>query len=312
MAYPFRQSTLQKIDENITEIRANISCALKILQLKRTVRIHDNISETKVLLDLVRTSQLSSTIRDWLNAPVATVDHNAACAQKHPGTRTWLVKSPQFTRWLTEENSYIWLNGFAGTGKSVLCSTVIQFVLRHRRCDPEVGVAFSYFTFNDGLKQEVSAMLRALLLQLSSQLQASHTDLDRLHTAYRAGIPSSLVLIEYLPRIIQNFHQVYIMLDAIDESPRNGPRQGVLDALRTMQAWCIPGLHLFVTSRDESDIRDSLDPSTAHQVKMQNADIDKDITDFISGHFDTDCRLRRLSSYRDKIQEKLAKRAKGV
>ncbi len=56
----------------------------------------------------------------------------------------------------------MWLNGFAGSGKSVLCSTAIQFALRHRRSDPNVGIAFFYFTFNDESKQDVSAMLRAL------------------------------------------------------------------------------------------------------------------------------------------------------
>lgn len=102
------------------------------------------------------------------------------------------------------------------------------------------------------------------------------------------------------------------MLDALDESPRNGSRVYVLDVLEAMRDWGVQGLHLFVTSRDEPDIRDSLDISATQQVTMQNAGIDKDIADFISGRFDVDRRLRKLLPYRDKIQETLAKRAKGV
>ena len=45
------------------------------------------------------------------------------------------------------------------------------------------------------------------------------------------------MLIEYLHRLIQRFHQVYIMLDALDESPRNGLREYVLDALEAMRKW---------------------------------------------------------------------------
>ena len=312
VTYPFRQSTLQKLDEDINEIRANLSSALNVLQLKDTQRIQDDVTQIKVLLDLIRTGQMSSDLRDWLNAPDATIDHNAACAKKHPGTGTWLVKSPQFSRWLTAENSIMWLNGFAGSGKSVLCSTAIQFALRHRRSDPKVGIAFFYFTFNDKSKQDVSAMLRALLLQLSSQLRDGHADLTRLHESYKAGTPPLPMLVEHLQRLIQRFHQVYIMLDALDESPRNGSRVYVLDALEAMRDWGVQGLHLFVTSRDEPDIRDSLDISVTQQVTMQNAGIDKDIADFISGRFDADRRLRKLLPYRDKIQETLAKRAKGV
>jgi len=232
--YPFRRSTLQKLDEDIDEIRANLSSALDVLQLKDNKRTQDDIAEIKVLLDLVRTDQVSSNLRDWLKAPDAKVDHNAACVKRQPGTGMWLVKSPGFSRWLTEGNSIMWLNGFAGSGKSILCSTATQFALRHRGSDPNVGIAFFYFTFNDESKQDESAMLRALLLQLSSQLHDGYADLTRLHDSYKAGIPPSLVIIEYLRRLVQRFHHVYIVLDALDESPRNGPREHVLEMLEAM------------------------------------------------------------------------------
>ena len=49
-------------------------------------RIQDDITEIRVLVDLVRTSRISLNVRGWLNAPDATIDHNAACAKKPPGT----------------------------------------------------------------------------------------------------------------------------------------------------------------------------------------------------------------------------------
>ena len=312
MLYPFRQSTLQKLDEDISEIRAHLSFTLDVLQLQDNKRIQDDVTQMKVLLDLVRSDQISSDLRGWLKAPDATIDYNIACAKKHPGTGTWLVKGPHFSRWLTQENSVLWLNGFAGSGKSVLLSTAIQFALRHRRSDPNIGIAFFYFSFNDKSKQDESAMLRALLLQLSSQLHDGHTDLTRLYKSYQAGMPPWPVLIDHLRRLIQRFHHAYILLDALDESPRNGPREDVLRALEEMRNRSLQGLHLFVTSRDEPDIRDFLDITATQQVKMQNAGIDKDIADFISGRFDTDRRLRKWLRYRKKIEETLAERAKGV
>ena len=116
LTYPFRQSTLQKLDEDIKDIRANISSALDALHLHDNMKIQDDITETKALLGLVRTSQISLELRAWLNAPDASTDHHAACAKKQPGTGIWLVKSDQFSSWLTEENSIMWLNGFAGSG----------------------------------------------------------------------------------------------------------------------------------------------------------------------------------------------------
>ena len=105
---------------------------------------------------------------------------------------------------------------------------------------------------------------------------------------------------------------MYILLDALDESPRNGPRQYMLDILQIICKWNIQGLHLFFISRDEPDIRDSLDVPGTQQVVIQNAEIDKDIVIFVSGQFDADRRLRKWEPYRNKIQVELAKRAKGV
>ena len=155
-------------------------------------------------------------------------------------------------------------------------------------------------------------MLRALLLQLSCQLQDGHTYLTQLHDRYKPGIPPPSMLIDYLHRLVQRFRHVYILLDALDESPQNGSREHVLDALGKMRNWDVKCLHLFVTSRDEADICDYLDLSAEYQVKMQNSELDKDISDYISGRLDTDVRLRKLLPHLEMIQESLATRAKGM
>ncbi|KAL8991075.1 MAG: hypothetical protein Q9169_007954, partial [Polycauliona sp. 2 TL-2023] len=312
VAYPFRRSTLEKLDEDISEIRENLRFALDVLQLNHSQKMEDGIADIKALVELVSTRQNSSDLLNWMNAPDATVNHNAACAKKHPGTGAWLTKSPEFLDWLTTPNSIIWLNGFAGSGKSVLCSTAIQSALRHRESDRSIGIAFFYFTFNDDSKQDASSMIRALLLQLSNQLEDGHADLKRLQESHKTGIPPVSTLFPYLQRMIQRFRHVYILLDALDESPRTGPRVHVLDVLETLRNHGMQQLHLFVTSRDELDIRDALDLPTTQQVKMQNAGIDQDITKYVTGQLSGDRRLRRLSNHHDKIQEALTSRAGGV
>jgi ankyrin repeat domain-containing protein 50 len=311
-AYPFRQSTLQKLDEAIGEIRNNLSLALDALQLRDHKNTQDDITELKSLLEVVRATQISLTIRDWLKVLDATVNYNAACAKGHPGTGMWFVKGPIFASWLTQDNSFLWLNGFAGCGKSVLCSTTIQSTFRHKRSDPGVGIAFFYFTFNDKSKQDQSAMLRALLLQLSGQLSDSQTDLAGLRDSYHTGIPPAVVLIAHLQRLILKFKQAYILLDALDESPRYGQRDQVLNAIQTMRKWLLPGLHLLVTSRDEPDIREYLSPAGDEEVVMKNAKINRDISDFISGRLNIDPQLRKWRAHHDRIQQVLADRAQGV
>lgn len=79
-----------------------------------------------------------------------------------------------------------------------------------------------------------------------------------------------------------------------------------------MQRWSFPGLHLLVTSRDESNIRISLNLSSNQEVKMKNGGIDEDISVFVWGRLQEDRKLQKWLPYSKKIQEALAKRAQGV
>jgi hypothetical protein len=320
VSYPFRQSTLRKLDADIDEIVSNLSLALAVLHQKDIGKVQDDIEDAKAVLDLVRTTQISSTIRDWLKAPDATTDYNDACKLKHPRTGLWFVKGSYFSTWLVKANSFLWLNGFAGCGKSVLCSTAIQYTLRHRRSNPRIGIAFFFFTFSDDSKQNASAMLRALVLQLSSQLNDNHARLSRLYDHCRNATPPDQGLEDCLHQLVQAFEHVYISLDALDESPRNlhgkNIRRSVLEAIATIRKWSEPRLHLLVTSREETDIRDALHDdlytSPDEIVSMKNASIDSDIASFISSYLKDSRELRKFVTYHGQIESALAERAKGV
>jgi hypothetical protein len=147
-AYPFRKSTLQKLEEGISEIRENLSLALQVLQLKSNNTIQQELSELKLLIGHVNATHISSAIRGWLMAPDATSDHNAACEKRHTGTGFRFIESHHFRNWLMESNTFLWINGFAGCGKSVLCSTAIQSTFHEAQHRHDVGIGFFYFFFS--------------------------------------------------------------------------------------------------------------------------------------------------------------------
>ncbi|KAL3432421.1 ankyrin repeat-containing domain protein [Aspergillus tetrazonus] len=241
------------------------------------------------------------------------INHNATIAKRHCATGMWFIKGNAFQRWLTDPNSFLWLNGFAGCGKSVLCSTAIQHTVRRRRDNPaDVGIAFFFFTFDDESKRDCSAMLRALLLQLSEQHPECHASLVRLHRTYQPWVPLREVLLECLRSMAQRFGRVYIFLDALDESPRDKHRESVLDAVKTMQEWEIPGLHFLVTSRDEADIRRVLRPASDSYVSLKNDAVESDISIYICDILKSNSDLQRWERYHDQIQEALLEHAQGL
>jgi hypothetical protein len=311
-AYPFRKSTLQKLEEDISDIRENVSFALDVLQLNSQTHIQDSISEVKSLVERTNASQASFTIRAWLIAPDASLDHNAICAKCHPSTGLWFVNGSHFRTWLEARNSFLWLNGFAGCGKSVLCSTAIQHTFREMRHKHKVGIAFFYFSFSDQAKKDANSMLRTLLLQLSVQLEGGERDLEQLRILYKSGSPPVDVLLDSLRRFLERFRDTCLLLDALDESPRDRKREGVLRAIQVIRSWSISSVHLLVTSRNELDIRESLDPSRDQGLSLRNPEIDRDIAKFVSYHLQNDAKLQKWKARHDEIKAKLITGAQGV
>ncbi|KAI5463253.1 hypothetical protein BGZ63DRAFT_352374 [Mariannaea sp. PMI_226] len=312
LAYPFRQSTLEKLDEDVKEVVRNLSLALQVLQHDGMGHIQDDIVDTKALLSLVRAEQISSATQSWLSAPDATINYNEACKKWYPGTGLWFVQGSSFSTWLSAPHSLIWLYGFAGCGKSVMCSTAIRHAYQHRKSNPRIGIAFFFFTFNNISKQDTSAMLRALVLQLSGQLDKGHELLLALQKACRGATPPDEFLLDSLLEIVKMFDDVYIFLDALDESPRETHQGYVLEALAEICEWQEPGLHILVTSRDETLIRDDLEELQCEAISMKNESVDKDIAAFISDHLKSHRRLRKWKDHHGQIEEVLTQRAQGV
>ncbi|CAJ2511381.1 Uu.00g070060.m01.CDS01 [Anthostomella pinea] len=310
-AYPFRRSTLEKLDEDITEVTDRLKLAIQVLQHKVIDRVQDDVRDIKALVELVRSSQLSSELQSWLKAPDATINFNEACKKKHPRTGLWLVHGNVFHDWLRTARSFLWLRGFAGCGKSVLCSTAIQYAFRHRRSHPRTGIAFFFFAFNDESKQDASALFRALILQLSMQLD-NHNDLSRLHGSYRHASPPDEALLGCLHQLIKAFQDVYILVDALDESPRNKHREVILQVIKDMRRWKESGLHLLVTSRNEVDIREELEAKPKETIEMKNIEVDRDIAIFVAQNLQNNRRYRKWQQYSDRIEKALTERANGV
>lgn len=315
-AYPFRKSTLQKLQEDINEIHRNLSSALDVLQLKSHNQTQYDISELKSelksFLERINMSQISSAIRGWLNAPDASIDHDITCAKRHSSTGLWFINGHHFTNWLVQRNSFLWINGFAGCGKSVLCSTAIQHTFHEMKDKHGVGIAFFYFSFRDEAKQDSHGMLRALLSQLSVQLPDGEKDLEQLYMLHRQGSPPVRALLDSLRNVLGRFYEVFILLDALDESPQDHKREDVLREIETIREWNLPGLHLLVTSRNELDINESLDPSDGETLTTKNPGVDSDIATFVSDQLKDDQKLQRWENYHYDIKEQLTQRAQGV
>jgi len=195
---------------------------------------------------------------------------------------------------------------------------VLLPMLLNAHAGAKYGIPFPVFVRASfgALGANIPAMLRALVLQLSSQLNDNHALLSRLYDCYRNATPPDQDLEDCMHQLVRAFEHVYIILDALDESPRNKHRWGVLKTLVIIREWSEPGLHLLVTSRDETDIRDvlrdELYASLDEIVSMKNDSVRSDIASFVSCYLKDSRGLQRWGKYHDQIEKALTERANGV
>jgi hypothetical protein len=121
-------------------------------------------------------------------------------------------------------------------------------------------------------------------------------------------------LLEVVRQTVQDFAQVYVVLDALDECTQ---RSELMDVLETVAGWRLDNLHLVMTSRKERDIERSLEGYIDEEdvVCLQRDVVDKDIQRYVQQRLFDDKRLqtwRRDATIRQEIETALMRGARGM
>ncbi|KAI0264040.1 hypothetical protein BGY98DRAFT_1086079 [Russula aff. rugulosa BPL654] len=283
-------------------------------------RVGDRVLEVDDKVDQVKRNQLRQGLRQWLSPSDPSINHNIACGAHRKQRADWFFQGSIFTEWKSD-GSLLWLHGKPGSGKSVLCSTIIQDVIS-LRADRLVSMAYFYFDFRDIDKQNRRDLLPSLLTQLSDQSHRHCDVLNGLYLKHGSGAqkPSEDELIQCLKDMLTLPDQqpVYLIIDALDECPDTSglpsPREQVLDLVKELVELSTPNLRLCVTSRPEIDIRRALEPLTSLRVSLHEQSGQKqDIVDYVTSVVQSDAKMRR---WRDEdknlVIETLSERADGM
>jgi hypothetical protein len=233
-------------------------------------------------------SQLNAHIRDgagqsafrWLNASDMWINLRNAIEKRQPGTGEWLTSSADFQAWLSSPQ-FLWVTGIPGAGKTILSSTVIATLL----CQQETtknAVVFSYFDFQDSLKQQADTLLRAVLTQLAARNSEALQCLVELHgrcTSSRGASPDELL--RAVATSLTAFPKTFIIVDAMDEC---SDRRLLLQHLKALSE--LPNVHLAAFSRKETDIESALQ-DVAHEIRLTAAAVDNDIAMYVKHRMET-------------------------
>ncbi|KAK3317580.1 ankyrin repeat-containing domain protein [Cercophora scortea] len=257
----------------------------------------------------------------WLCDVDPSENHNAALDRHEGGTSVWLVEdSEEFEVWKQAPGSLLWLHGNAGSGKTILSSSVIRHLWRKRASDPETALAYFYFSFSDSRKQNVLDMLASLLKQIVSQrpnIPLSFKDLGVYKE--RGERPDIGTLETVIIASVCGFSAVHLVVDAMDECPTiNGERRKLLNSIRRIVEKAPDNLHMFCTSRNEADINTAISPlltsssRAAIDLTKHRDAVDHDILVLINATLSSDDYSSWPDDIKAEVRDAITKRADGM
>ncbi|KAN0128641.1 hypothetical protein V8E53_013560 [Lactarius tabidus] len=267
--------------------------------------------------------QVRESLEKWVPSPDPSTNQSIACGIQHDGSAQWFFRGRIYSEWKST-GSLIWIYGKPGSGKSILCSAIIQDI--ETLCKEGLGsIAYFYFDFRDLDKQNRRNLLPSLLVQLSTQSHSHCDTLHRLYLEHGKGTkkPTEAALTQCLKDMLTIPDQppIYIILDALDECPNSyglpSPRSQVLTLVKQLMDLQLPHLHICATSRPEFDIRATLGCLALHSVSLHDESGQKeDIVEYVKSVVYSDSEETVMKRWRaeDKkmVVETLAEKADGM
>ncbi|KAI0377505.1 ankyrin repeat-containing domain protein [Hypomontagnella monticulosa] len=274
--------------------------------------VQEDIKQTRTRIEWLQESNHSKRIRDWLSPPDPSTNLNRALHLRHRETGRWFLEGEKYLTWKSKKNSFLWLNGIPGCGKTILSSTVIEDLNKGKALSSHV--LYFYFDFSETGKRSLEHALRSLVYQIytSTDIRDPVESLYSSHETWKRQ-PDIKSLRETFLKMINQCGDVWIVLDALDEREPNAA--DLLEWIHDL--YLQPNIYILVTSRPEQDIHSAVEnwASPTDIIPLRGSMIEDDIRGYIQDRMMNSKELERWRlrpEVREEIECGLIKKAAGM
>ncbi|KAK4986180.1 hypothetical protein LTR50_005472 [Elasticomyces elasticus] len=214
---------------------------------------------------------------NWISTLNSGMKQIEALDKRHPGTGEWLIHDATFQNWLHGPGGALLCQGIPGAGKTVITSIVVDHLQRtySTQSSGDIGIAFVYCNYKE-VEQNAASLIASLLQQLVKQ---------------QPSVPDD----------------VFVVVDALDESPEETRRELIVEILKLRQ-----DLRFIATSRHNVDTEHLFRDASLLEIRADDADVKS----YVHGQIDRGGRLGRFvqadPSLREKIVESIVSKAQGM
>ncbi|KAJ7589260.1 hypothetical protein C8J56DRAFT_784837, partial [Mycena floridula] len=228
---------------------------------------------------------------EWISKLDFQATQNETFAKHATGTGDWFLKQQEFVDWKDGKTKFLWCPGIPGAGKTILSSIIVEH-LRSAILQPKIAVICIYCDYRQQEAQNPIQLLGSVLKQLAQQHPVLSDHLLALHKKYlsRGDHPSIDELFKALQAEVSLYSQVYIVVDALDESSESNKAQELFFP-NHQGLWSLADhVHLLVTSRDIPSISQEFDNTPRISIEAHKEDLET----YIRGRIATDKKLKGL------------------
>ncbi|KAI9573047.1 ankyrin repeat-containing domain protein [Boletus coccyginus] len=240
-------------------------------------------------------------------------NHRETSSIRQSNTCMWLPATEAYRSWREGKGSFLWLQGKAGAGKSVLASFVINDL---NNTINDSGESLVYFYCDFRMKRSTSAVevMRSILAQLMARLSIATLDsgdlLDDLlkeSDSYPERFYSIKGLSHYLSKVARLCPRTpVVVIDALDECKEI---ESLLDGLIMSTG----DLRIFATSRPLQNITSILSPFPCISMGKMANELSADIKLHVTRELGSRRRLRTFNEkLKEEIRSKLCAKADGM
>ncbi|KAJ7589321.1 hypothetical protein C8J56DRAFT_765620, partial [Mycena floridula] len=229
---------------------------------------------------------------NWISKLDFQATQKETFAKHATGTGDWFLKQQKFVDWKDGKTKFLWCPGIPGAGKTILSSIIVEH-LRSAIFQPKIAVICIYCDYRQQEGQTPTQLLGSILKQLAQQHPVLSDHLLALHRKYpsQGAHPSIDELFKALQTEVLLYSQVYIVVDALDESSESNQARELFFSTCPQGLWSLPDhVHLLVTSRDILSISQAFDNTPRISIQAHKEDLET----YIRGRITTDIKLKKL------------------
>ncbi|KAL5321110.1 hypothetical protein ACEPPN_011922 [Leptodophora sp. 'Broadleaf-Isolate-01'] len=248
----------------------------------------------------------------WMRSHNPYTNHLAAQRKKQAHTGSWFLRGSQYSQWKGGLTPLLWVAGSPGSGKTVLCSTIIENLREYSTMDTSAMMAYYYFDFSEADKLTLDSFIRSIIVQLTANLPEIPQDLSSLHASCKESKqePPIESLKQVLRNILMRSSKTIIVIDALDECSQS---EELVQFIGEMISWGGSKLRLLVVSRQHFEGADALEELRPSYVSIQDEVANNDILTFVQEILSKDVKLRNWPpQVKKEIQTALVSKSNGM